>query len=318
MDYTIFNNTYNHNENEFILQFIIAKNISYPEFCFGIIAKKPPKFIETEIGVKKFYNKFVTENGNVINESERQENDVSLDGLIALWIPQRDRVLKYLLHAYYKKVKSGSDLNKNNITKNDIICKNEISINELAILLSDKKVLLFTGAGISIKAGVVDLKGLGDISYEIFQPVDAYYKDIINMKTDNRKIAYKKFYSMLTESQPTKSHYIIKKLCDTHNFVLATGNIDGLHEKTGIKPIFQNSDEVVIPNIDSYDILLTVGLSDEGIGSVAKKYKSQRSDGMIISINKDIPCYLTEKDSYILGDCEYILERMTHELIPKR
>lgn len=188
-----------------------------------------------------------------------------------------------------------------------------IDIEQLVGLISGKKVALFTGAGISMKAGIVDLKALTNLQNSLFYPLEQFYDDIKKGNIAARIEIYKKLDSMFIESEPTQTHWIIKDLCDLYGFTLITGNFDGLHEKTGIQPIFQNTDEVLIPELDSYDILLTVGLS-VGIGKVAEEYHTGNPNGSIVAINNVAPGYLNNKDYFIEGESDIVFSALKQRL----
>lgn len=55
---------------------------------------------------------------------------------------------------------------------------------------------------------------------------------------------------------------------------------------------------------------MEIGLSDVGIALVANVYHMKNPDGMIAAINKEVLQYLHDRDCFILGDCDQILESL--------
>lgn len=173
--------------------------------------------------------------------------------------------------------------------------------------IRDRKVLLFTGAGISIASGLPDLEGLSSLVQSILTPVDVYFQDLFRGTGMERLAKARQYVSAFTQSEPNRAHWAIAELCKTHGWQLATGNFDGLHEKTGVTPIFQNTDQVVISDLGSYDVLITVGL-EEGIGKVADEYRQVNPRGRIIAINQEPPSYLEASDVFVPGSGDEVLE----------
>ena len=95
---------------------------------------------------------------------------------------------------------------------------------------------------------------------DIFNSPEQYFWDIVDNKTTIRIEKAKEFHRLITATEPNNNHWYIAKLCKKYGLKLATGNIDGLHEKTEVTPIYQtSSDNFRIPNIGKYDITLTIG-----------------------------------------------------------
>jgi len=289
-------------------------------FSFGYIAEKIPSYINAktdEVSIIEYQdNQYLHSTGEVNNINI---NSLPLSSLQLCFRPNDDFVKKLILKNYYYTIRPNEAtqdcLEINNLKKDyKISLANIITINDLADLLRNKKVLIFTGAGISINAGINDLNHFTELQKKMFLPDEKYYRNIINNSLDEQITIYNQILKMLTISEPTKSHYIIKDLCYKYGFSLATGNIDSLHQKTGIQPIFQNNLEISIPNLEIYDILLTIGLSDIGAGLVPKTFCEKNKYGIIIAINKNIPKYLNENDYYIKGDSDDILDLLLDNL----
>ncbi len=97
-----------------------------------------------------------------------------------------------------------------------------------------KKIVGFTGAGISTESGIPDYRSKGGI-WDKFQPV--YYEDFVS--DENKRLLYwqrkQDLWNDLSKATPNKGHMFFKKICDDGKLIgLITQNIDGLHEKSGL------------------------------------------------------------------------------------
>ncbi len=99
---------------------------------------------------------------------------------------------------------------------------------------TSKKIVGFTGAGISTESGISDYRSKGGI-WNKFQPV--YFDEFIS--DERKRILYWQRKQELWESiriaAPNKGHMFFKNLYDERKLIgLMTQNIDGLHEKSGL------------------------------------------------------------------------------------
>ncbi len=97
-----------------------------------------------------------------------------------------------------------------------------------------KKIVGFTGAGISTESGIPDYRSKGGI-WGKFQPV--YFEEFIS--DEKKRLLYwqrkQELWKDLSTASPNKGHMFFKKLYDEGKLAgLITQNIDGLHEKSGL------------------------------------------------------------------------------------
>ncbi len=97
-----------------------------------------------------------------------------------------------------------------------------------------KKIVGFTGAGISTESGIPDYRSKGGI-WDKFQPV--YFEEFIS--DNNKRLLYwqrkQELWKDLSNASPNKGHMFFKNLYDEGKLDgLITQNIDGLHEKSGL------------------------------------------------------------------------------------
>lgn len=112
------------------------------------------------------------------------------------------------------------------------------SIIEAANLIrSYKKILVFTGAGISTESGIPDFRSVGGI-WDKYNPSDFYLQNIISNEDCRRKYweMSSEYYKIMKNAAPNYAHYSIKRLEDDGKLLaIVTQNIDRLHHRAGIK-----------------------------------------------------------------------------------
>ena len=97
-----------------------------------------------------------------------------------------------------------------------------------------KKIVGFTGAGISTESGIPDYRSKGGI-WDKFQPV--YFEEFVS--DEKKRLLYwqrkQELWSDLSTASPNTGHMFFKELYDKGKLEgLITQNIDGLHEKSGL------------------------------------------------------------------------------------
>ncbi len=97
-----------------------------------------------------------------------------------------------------------------------------------------KKIVGFTGAGISTESGIPDYRSKGGI-WDKFQPV--YFEEFVS--DEKKRLLYwqrkQELWNDLSSASPNTGHMFFKELYDNNKLSgLITQNIDGLHEKSGL------------------------------------------------------------------------------------
>lgn len=101
-------------------------------------------------------------------------------------------------------------------------------------ILSSKKILIFSGAGISTSAGIPDFRGSNGV-WKVREPV--YFDEFISNEEKRKEYwNYKiEMWSYFKNAKPTFSHFFITKLFNYSKLIgVVTQNIDGLHQKAGL------------------------------------------------------------------------------------
>lgn len=238
------------------------------------------------------------------------------DGKKHWYFPQLEDIGKRTLDSYLAKQGNNQGLNNNQSYSNSPMCSNPniINVQKAAELLFGKKVLMFTGAGISISSGVPDMVKLEQLMIEVFNPTHEFLLEAIENKLEYRLINAKELHRLFVHLEPSVSHMRIADLHNLYGFKLVTGNIDGLHEKTGITPIYYTNENHLVDDLSDYDLLLTIGLGDEGNIGLTDKYRTVNPQGKVIAINRESPLYLGSDDNLIIGDCNEILKQLCNHL----
>jgi len=234
------------------------------------------------------------------------------DGKKHWYFPNHADIVKRTLDSFSQKNNQNEQNNENQFVQiNPTNPPQSINVSELTELLSDaKNVLMFTGAGISVSSGVPDMSLLNQLIDESFNPTNDYIIELINNNSKKRLSKVIKLHGLFVNSAPSISHLRISDLYSFFCCDLITGNLDGLHEKTGVIPKYYTDPKNEVDNLGEYDVLLTIGLGEEGNMNLTDKYRNANSTGKVIAINKECPPYLLNNDYWIPGNCDEILEKL--------
>jgi NAD-dependent deacetylase len=109
-------------------------------------------------------------------------------------------------------------------------------IEQLAqLIIESKKVIVFTGAGISTESGIPDFRGPGGI-WSRYDPEDFTIQKFLSSPAARKTIWKMSVESgLLTEAEPNLAHYAIAELYQLSKLdCVITQNIDNLHQKAGV------------------------------------------------------------------------------------
>ncbi|HEY6162543.1 MAG TPA: NAD-dependent deacylase [Bacteroidia bacterium] len=110
--------------------------------------------------------------------------------------------------------------------------------------MSKKKIVVFTGAGISAESGLKTFRDSGGL-WEEYNVMDvatpeAWHKDpalVLEFYNKRRK--------QVIEAEPNEAHYALVRLEKKYDVHIITQNIDNLHEKAGSKKVLHLHGEIV-------------------------------------------------------------------------
>ena len=102
------------------------------------------------------------------------------------------------------------------------------------MVASAKRIVAFTGAGISTESGIPDFRSPGGI-WTKYQPI--YYDDFVASEEMRREAWRRKFITdeTMVKAEPNAGHRALAKLVEQGRMTaIITQNIDGLHQRSGV------------------------------------------------------------------------------------
>ena len=99
---------------------------------------------------------------------------------------------------------------------------------------SARRIVAFTGAGISTESGIPDFRSPGGI-WTKYQPI--YFDDFMSSEEMRREAWRRKFATdeTMTRAEPNAGHRALAKLVEQGRMsAIITQNIDGLHQRSGV------------------------------------------------------------------------------------
>jgi NAD-dependent deacetylase len=104
------------------------------------------------------------------------------------------------------------------------------------IIIKSKRIVVFTGAGISTESGIPDFRSTGGI-WEQYNPNELTYQKFLTLQTSREKYweRQKNLWPIIAVAKPNAGHIAITELhhMDKLDCVI-TQDGDGLHQKSGI------------------------------------------------------------------------------------
>jgi NAD-dependent deacetylase len=104
------------------------------------------------------------------------------------------------------------------------------------MVVQSKKLVVFTGAGISTESGISDFRSPGGI-WDRFDPGELNYQTFMASEAGREKYweFSKSLWSEIAAAEPNPGHYAIAELhCLGRLDCVITQNIDSLHQKSGV------------------------------------------------------------------------------------
>ncbi len=196
----------------------------------------------------------------------------------------------------------------------------EIEIAQLVEILKNKKVLFYTGAGISMANRVYNMEQLQKtLGIEMSKKVDGLLKRAL-ANPQNVINSWEEFIKAAFEKPATPAHQSLSKLAQKLKSQIFTENVDHLQEKAGVRAIHLTGPwlkENVQPEwLKDIDVVITVGLSYDDRGFLGW-YKENNPNGKIVAINLSQPSYLGSEDFILKGDCQKEIPELEKNLLSK-
>lgn len=188
-----------------------------------------------------------------------------------------------------------------------------INTDELAQLLHNKKILFYTGAGISNDGGVYMMGPL--LKALMLDNYATIASNVINYSEQITEAFYD-FCQTAFYNAPTPAHMSIAAMTQHYSVAVVTENFDFLHERSGITPykiqsyLLRQEDPAILQEIDA---LVCVGLSYDDRGFIGW-YKEHNPNGLLIAFDLLQPSYLNEDDYLVCGDLQKLLPELEQNL----
>lgn len=106
------------------------------------------------------------------------------------------------------------------------------------LMLESKKILIFSGAGLSTESGIPDFRSHGGL-WEKYDPSDFYFDRILSDENSRKKYwqMSSEFYTLMKDASPNRAYTAIKEIEDMGKLLaIVTQNVDSLHHKAGNSP----------------------------------------------------------------------------------
>ena len=106
------------------------------------------------------------------------------------------------------------------------------------IIDKSKKIVVFTGAGVSTESGIKDFRGKDGVSKYSDIPIEILISHTYFVNNTEEFYKYYKLCFNCLDKEPNITHKYLKKLEDEGKLIgIITQNVDGLHTKAGSKNV---------------------------------------------------------------------------------
>lgn len=103
---------------------------------------------------------------------------------------------------------------------------------------ASRKVVVFTGAGVSTESGIPDFRSPGGV-WQKYNPEDFYYQKFLTQEEAREKYwqMSKEFFPPVRQAQPNAAHRAVTELEKMGKLdCVITQNVDSLHQRAGTSP----------------------------------------------------------------------------------
>lgn len=194
----------------------------------------------------------------------------------------------------------------------------KLTIETLAEEMKEKKVVFYTGAGISKASNIPDLKELmKEMGIDIDKDEDEF---LVESVAEPRALLDKwaAIKKKMAECPPTRAHEAMTNIAESLDIPILTENVDILHERAGAAAYHVNEgwmvEDIKSADLQQVDMIVTVGLGRDDNNFLAE-YKDKNPTGIIVAINEEQPGYLGDGDKLIDGDLQELVPMLEKVLL---
>lgn len=184
-------------------------------------------------------------------------------------------------------------------------------------IIKSKKVLFYTGAGVSLASNVPAMNELNELlGLEVGEGFIFLLENAIESPREFAE-RIKTFHDACLYSAPTPAHFALRDLSLYNNTRLITENLDCLHEASGIFPYRINAkqlrEEVGGQTLAQFDYVVCVGLSHDDHGFLGW-YKLHNPLGNIVAVDINQPSYLGDEDFWVKADLQILIPNIQKKI----
>lgn len=185
-----------------------------------------------------------------------------------------------------------------------------ISVQELGELIKTKRIIFYTGAGISAAAGVWTMQPLMNaLGIDPLDNCDTFMHELLEEPQKKQQI-FAQFCEEAFTAQPTPAHNALASIALAKKTRILTENFDLLHEHAGVKAEHISGPwlraHVNPHDLKELDAVICIALSYDDRGFLGW-YKENNPHGTIVAIDLVKPSYLGNEDFLLQGDCQKII-----------
>lgn len=103
-----------------------------------------------------------------------------------------------------------------------------------SLILASKRLVVFTGAGVSTESGISDFRSPGGL-WERYDPDDFTIRKFLHSVETRKKMWHMMATEFLVDVQPNRAHYALAELDKLGKLdCIITQNVDDLHQRAGV------------------------------------------------------------------------------------
>jgi hypothetical protein len=195
-----------------------------------------------------------------------------------------------------------------------------ISPVELASRIQGKRVVAFTGAGVSLPSGIPTFRGPGGLEehFPLFGPFPGQVTNWMLGRPRDLAQVIGRFQASFMTARPNATHFALAELESASVLAhLITGNKDRLHERAGSRRVHLKDASQFVDTDEGWQwiregqVFLVIGVCEDEHGLIA--YASDHAL-QVVAIAPERPSFLSAGHWFVQGAAEDVLPRIAEEL----